>query len=201
MTPAGFEITALPTELSTSEGRIVGTVAYMSPEQAQGKPIEARSDLFSLGVILYELATGEHPFKGDTNLSVLSSIMKDTPTSVTDLNPRLPQELDRIIKHCLVKDPAHRCQTAKDLRNELEELKQANEPSEIRSVAGVLRIMRVGRRWWRLVGAVAIVVAVALTAGVYLSVRTRPQENRGTASGESTTRARVIYSPRLQAAK
>jgi Tol biopolymer transport system component len=172
MPPAGLE-TGLPTEPATAEGRIVGTVAYMSPQQAEGKAIDARSDLFSLGVILYELATGQRPFRGDTNLSVLSSIVKDTPTSVTDLRPRLPLELGRIINHCLVKDPEHRYQTAKDLRNELEELKQAIEPGTLRSVAGVLKTMRTGRRGWRVLGAVAIVVAAALTAGVYLLVRTR----------------------------
>jgi Tol biopolymer transport system component len=172
MAPAGLE-TGLPTESATAEGRIVGTVAYMSPEQAEGKAIDARSDLFSLGVILYELATGQRPFRGDTNLSVLSSIVKDTPTSAIGLKPRLPLELDRIIKHCLVKDPEHRYQTAKDLRNELEELKQAIETGAMRSGVGARETVRAGRRRWRAVGAVAIVVAMALTVGLYVLIRAR----------------------------
>jgi serine/threonine protein kinase/Tol biopolymer transport system component len=108
----------------TGEGKIVGTVAYMSPEQAEGKPVDPRSDIFSLGVVLHEMATGNRPFKGDTNVSVISSIIKDTPPPVTDSNPHLPADFARIIRRCLAKDPDRRYQTAADLRNELEELKQ-----------------------------------------------------------------------------
>jgi Tol biopolymer transport system component len=108
----------------TSEGKIVGTVAYMSPEQAEGKPVDPRSDIFSLGVVLHEMATGGRPFKGDTNVAILSSILKDTPSPVTDANPALPADLARVIRRCLAKDPERRYQTAADVRNELEELKQ-----------------------------------------------------------------------------
>ena len=108
----------------TGEGRIVGTVAYMSPEQAQGKPVDARSDVFSLGILLFEMATGDRPFKGDTNMSVLSAIIKDTPSSVTELRQDLPRDVGRIIRRCLAKDPDDRYQTAKDLRNNLRSLKE-----------------------------------------------------------------------------
>jgi Tol biopolymer transport system component len=96
----------------------------MSPEQAEGKPVDPRSDIFSFGVVLHEMATGERPFQGDTNVSIVSSIIKDTPRPVTDSNPALPADLARIVRRCLAKDPSRRYQTAADLRNELEELKQ-----------------------------------------------------------------------------
>jgi eukaryotic-like serine/threonine-protein kinase len=134
----------LPTEAPahtapiTAEGRILGTVAYMSPEQAEGRTIDGRSDLFSLGVVLYEMATGRRPFAGDTNLSILSSILKDTPKSVTDINPAIPPELGRIIRRALAKDPERRYQTAKDLRNDLEDLKASLGSSEPRSASNVV---------------------------------------------------------------
>ena len=74
---------------------MLGTVAYMSPEQAEGRDVDQRTDIFSLGVLLFELATGRRPFTGDSNVSLLSSILKDVPPSVTELRPELPQELGR----------------------------------------------------------------------------------------------------------
>jgi len=115
----------------SGEGRILGTVAYMSPEQAEGKPVDARSDLFSLGIVLYELATSERPFKGDTSISVLSAILRDTPKSVTELRADLPKEFARIIRQCLQKDPEERIQTAKDVRNQLRTLKADLDSGEI----------------------------------------------------------------------
>lgn len=119
----GEDVTRLHGRDLTDEGRIIGTVAYMSPEQAEGKPVDGRSDVFSLGVVLHELATGQKPFKGDTNVSVISSILKDTPPPVTELNPSLPSGLARVIRRSLAKDPSRRYQTAIDLRNELEDLR------------------------------------------------------------------------------
>ena len=109
----------------TGVGRIVGSLAYMSPEQAEGMAVDSRSDIFSFGVILHKMATGESPFKGDTPVSLLSSIVKDTPCPVTALRPGLPAELGRIIRRCLAKDPGRRYQSATDLRNDLEDLQAA----------------------------------------------------------------------------
>ena len=116
--------TELPTEPLTEEGRIVGTMPYMSPEQLEGNEIDARSDIFSLGVVLYEMATGQRPFSGDTSVSLISSIVKDTPATVDTLREGLPHHLGRVIAHCLEKSPKRRYQSAIDVCNELEALKK-----------------------------------------------------------------------------
>ncbi len=115
----------------TEEGKVLGTVAYMSPEQAEGKPVDKRSDIFSLGIMLYELATGTLPFSGDTKMSLMSSIIKDTPVPVTEIKRELPNHLGRIIRHCLEKDPDRRFQSSQDVRNELAGLKEEIDSGEL----------------------------------------------------------------------
>ena len=127
-----------PTRALTEEGRIVGTVAYMSPEQAQGKPVDPRSDVFALGIIFFEMCTGERPFKGENTVSVLSSILKDTPPPVTQVNASLPRDVARIVNRCLMKDPARRFQSAVGLATELTELKHESDSGELASVTGTV---------------------------------------------------------------
>ena len=124
-------ISELPTQSATAGGTDLGTVAYMSPEQAEGKSIDHRSDIFSMGIILYEMATGERPFKGDTTASLLSSIIKDTPTRSTEVNPDSSSRPWKIIRRCLVKDPEIAIRPPSILRNELEELKQEVDSGEV----------------------------------------------------------------------
>ena len=109
----------------------MGTVAYMSPEQAQGLPVDHRSDIFSLGILLYEMATGERPFRGNTNLSVLSSILKDTPRPASELRDDIPKPLARMIQRALEKRPEDRYQSASDLRRDLEDLKRDVDSGEL----------------------------------------------------------------------
>ncbi len=126
----------MATAALTGDGRIVGTVAYMSPEQAEGKPVDQRSDVFSLGIMLYEMATGARPFGGDTHMSTLSAIIKDTPKSLNEVRPGLPRELWKIINRCLAKDVEDRYQTAKDLRNDLRALKNELTSGEVVPITG-----------------------------------------------------------------
>ena len=125
--------TELPTEPLTDEGKVLGTIPYMSPEQLAGETIDTRTDIFSLGVVLYEMATGQRPFKGDKSVSVISSIMRDTPEDVDALRQDLPHHLGRIVAHCLEKDREQRYQSAKDVRNELQGLRRELESGTARS--------------------------------------------------------------------
>ena len=130
----------LPTRALTQEGHIVGTVAYMSPEQAEGKPVDPHTDVFTLGIILYEMSTGEQPFRGDTTVSLLSSILRDHPPPVTQINATLPRDLARIVDRCLMKDPARRFQTAMGLATELGTLKKDSDSGELQSVTSDRRL-------------------------------------------------------------
>jgi len=120
----------------TQAGQVLGTVAYMSPEQAEGRTLDRRTDIFSLGVILYEMSTGRRPFIGDSSLAIMSAIVSGTPAPVADLNPALPPFLGRIIRKSLQKHPERRYQTALDLRNDLEEL-QHDLASDANAVSGL----------------------------------------------------------------
>ncbi|MBK9166290.1 MAG: PD40 domain-containing protein [Bryobacterales bacterium] len=111
-------------QLQTEEGTILGTVRYMSPEQAQGARIDTRSDIFSFGTVLYEMLTGRHPFPGETRMATMASILTLEPKPPCELRPGLPSELERVILRCLRKDPARRFHHMADLRVALEEVLQ-----------------------------------------------------------------------------
>ena len=106
----------------TQAGIVMGTPAYMSPEQVSGRVLDHRTDIFSLGVMLHEMATGRRPFEGTSSAELVSSILRDHPPLVTGVRPDLPHDLARIIRRCLEKDPRHRLQTARDVSNELRDL-------------------------------------------------------------------------------
>jgi serine/threonine protein kinase/Flp pilus assembly protein TadD len=130
----------LPTQALTQEGMVMGTVPYMSPEQVQSRPADHRTDIFSLGIILYEMATGERPFRGESSADLISSILRDSPRPVTKIKVDLPNHLGRIVGRCLEKEPGRRYQTALDLRGELEHLREevAKETGDSGSSIAVL---------------------------------------------------------------
>jgi TolB-like protein/Tfp pilus assembly protein PilF len=112
----------LTSDHRTQAGMVMGTPAYMSPEQTSGRPLDHRTDIFSLGVVLHEMATGQRPFDGSSSAELVSAILRDTPQSVTEVRPDLPSDLARIVRRCLEKDPRHRLQTARDVSNEFRDL-------------------------------------------------------------------------------
>jgi TolB-like protein/Tfp pilus assembly protein PilF len=161
-------LTGAPTAtLETGEGKILGTVAYMSPEQAEGKPVDPRSDIFSLGTILFEMATGERPFQGDTKMSTIGSILKEEPRPVSEINRSLPRHLSRIIRRSLAKDPNRRYQTSLDLRNELEELMaEVNSDAAPPAATSPPDEVDLGRRRVWISGAVIAALIVIVGAAV-----------------------------------
>jgi eukaryotic-like serine/threonine-protein kinase len=162
--PQAALATALPTideELLTSPGTALGTVAYMSPEQVRGKELDARTDLFSLGAVLYEMVTGSLPFRGETSGVIFKAILDGTPTSAVRLNPDVPPDLERLIDKALEKDRDIRYQHASDLKTDLNRLKRKTESSKAVSSGTALP------RWSHramLIGAIGFVFVVALIA-------------------------------------
>src|ERR1700677_897007 len=137
----------------TSPGSAVGTVSYMSPEQARGMPLDARTDLFSLGTVIYEMATGKTPFGGGSTADVFVALLRENPPPVSKVNPAMPRRLDPIVEKLLAKDPAQRYANGGQLREDLESLDdaQANRPAA----------KAAGRKWPLAVAAVVVLLLIA----------------------------------------
>ena len=106
----------------TAEGAIVGTIAYMSPEQAEGRRVDARSDIFSFGAVLYEMLSGERAFRGASGLAVLAGVLRDQPRPLSELRPEVPTTVQDVVSKCLEKDPDRRYQSIAETRNDLEHI-------------------------------------------------------------------------------
>ena len=159
------ETTMIGDSVKTGRGVVVGTPAYMSPEQAEGKPVDGRSDIFSFGSVLYEMATGSSAFRGDSTASTLAAVLTATPPPPSQAAPHLPRELERIIVRCLRKDPDRRFQVMSDLVVELDEV-EAESGEHRESVAGAAPAGR--RRPWMWVAAgAAVLVAIAAAAAAW----------------------------------
>jgi eukaryotic-like serine/threonine-protein kinase len=156
----GAEAATISGEL-TVRGQIVGTVAYMSPEQAQDKDVDSRTDIFSLGAVLYEMATGRRAFPGESTAHVLAEILRGEPKPAKALNPDLPDELPRIIGKALEKDRSDRYQSANDLLIDLRRLKRGSSQTAMKAQAAPAGFARLRPKWiW--VSAVAAFALVAI---------------------------------------
>ncbi len=158
----------------TSPGSTIGTIAYMSPEQARGRDLDSRTDIFSFGAVLYEMATGKAAFPGSSTAEIFEAILNRAPQEAARLNPNVPAELDRVIGKCLEKDPNLRYQHASDLRSDLQRLKR-DQDSTVSSVASrsAVKVQAAPQKRAGIIAGVAGVVVVALLAAGFWWFRGR----------------------------
>ncbi len=144
----------------TAKGTILGTIHYMAPEQVEGREADPRSDIWALGAVLYEMATGQRPFQGDSPASVLGAILKDTPPAVSTRQPLTPSSFEHVVERCLEKDPDERWQDARDVKRELSWI-AGDRLRQGRGEAAARRTLVTRTRWWALPWSLAVIAVLA----------------------------------------
>jgi hypothetical protein len=177
LAPAGgaVNLSAMPTasesEQLTRFGRAIGTIPYMSPEQVRGEELDARTDLFSFGVVLYEMATGVLPFRGETSGVITEAILNRTPVAPVRLNPDLPPKLEEIVTKALEKDKKLRYQNAADVRADLRRLKRDSDSSRtgVAAAGAGLQPARKSVHWMAVIGATVVIAGLAVAGWLFFS--------------------------------
>src|SRR5262249_19005164 len=156
----------------TSEGSIVGTFQYMAPEQLEGKEADARTDIFALGEVIYEMATGKPAFSGKSRASLIAAILTTEPQPITQLQPLAPPALEKVVKKCLAKDSADRWQRATDLASELKWIGEGMSQTSVSVAPATKRI----RHWfiWAVTATVATLALAGFLAFQIFTTRTAP---------------------------
>src|SRR5262249_25184964 len=158
----------------TQEGAIVGTFQYMSPEQVEGREVDGRSDIFSLGAVLYEMVTGRRAFEGKSRLSVASAILEKEPQPISAIKPMTPPGLDHVVRHCLAKDPEGRWQSAADIRGELLWISDSGSSSAATLPVSGWQRKRERLTWMAATVGMCVVTALIVGAAFYSSRRAAP---------------------------
>lgn len=162
-TPASHEqdgrTATLTADPATEVGTVVGTAGYMSPEQVRGTAVDARTDIFSFGAVLYEMLTGQRAFKRDTTADTMAAILNDDPQELLDSGRQIPPILDRIVRHCLEKAPEQRFQSARDLAFDLESLSSLTGSA---NAAAALKATRSRKQWYAVAGVIALLIVIIL---------------------------------------
>src|SRR6184192_760579 len=164
---------ATPRTPMTEEGTIVGTFQYMAPEQVEGKEADARSDIFSLGAVLYEMATGKRAFSGKSQASIVAAILASEPQPISSVQPMCPPALDRVVAGCLAKDPEERWQTAHDVKLQLQWIAEGGSQAGLPAPVAARRKSRERLAWG--VAAAALLAAAALGFGFVRRAPAKPR--------------------------